>query len=66
MKRITYRHLNGEWGIQGVDLTQLPPKVYGALCKLRDIEDLLEAIQDPEITDQTACVLKDELLRVGQ
>lgn len=38
MSRMTYRKPNGEWGIEGVDLTALPPKVYGALCKLHDLE----------------------------
>lgn len=37
-KPLTYRKPNGEWGIEGVDITILPPKVYGALCKLKDIE----------------------------
>ena len=38
MGTITYYKPNGEWGIEGVDLTALPPKVYGALCKLHDLE----------------------------
>lgn len=38
MGNLTYLKPNGEWGIEGVDLSALPPKVYGALCKLRDIE----------------------------
>lgn len=38
MGNLTYCKPNGEWGIEGVDLSTLPPKVYGALCKLRDLE----------------------------
>lgn len=38
MSNLTYLKPNGEWGIEGVDLSTLPPKVYGALCRLRDIE----------------------------
>lgn len=38
MAPLTYQKPNGEWGIEGVDLTTLPPKVYGALCKLHDLE----------------------------
>lgn len=34
---------SGEWGIEGVDLSKLPPKVYGALCKLRDLEHPISA-----------------------
>lgn len=37
-EKITYCKPDGEWGIEGVDLTTLPPKVYSALCKLKDIE----------------------------
>lgn len=38
MSNLTYLKPNGEWGIEGVNLSVLPPKVYGALCKLKDIE----------------------------
>lgn len=44
MEAITYLKPNGEWGIEGVDLSTLPPKVYGALCKLRDLEHGVIAI----------------------
>lgn len=37
-KPLTYIKPNGEWGLEGVDLAALPPRVYGALCKLRDLE----------------------------
>lgn len=35
---ITYRTDQGGWGIEGVDLSALPPKVYAALHKLCEIE----------------------------
>ena len=38
VETFTYVKPNGEWGIRGVDLSTLPPKVYSALCKLKDIE----------------------------
>lgn len=38
MGNLTYLKPNGEWGIEGVDLSTLPPKVYGALCKLMKLE----------------------------
>lgn len=63
-KRLTYRHM-GMWGIEGVELGQLPPKVYGALCKLRDLEDLLEAIHQPGITEECRMVLVEELVGRG-
>ena len=44
-KRITQTTLSGEWGIPGVDLASLPPRVYGALCKLKDMEELLALLR---------------------
>lgn len=38
MAKITYRTPSGDWGIDGVDLSTLPPKVYAALHKLCDME----------------------------
>lgn len=38
MANLTFYRPNGDWGIEGVDLSTLPPKVYGALCKLHDLE----------------------------
>lgn len=37
-KPLTYRKPSGEWGIEGVDLSTLPPPVYGALAKLMRLE----------------------------
>lgn len=39
MKRITFTKPNGDWGIEGVDLAQLPPKLYSAVMKLKWYED---------------------------
>lgn len=36
--RITYS-VNGEFGIEGIDLTKLPAKVYSAVAKLKDYEN---------------------------
>lgn len=38
IKPLTYHKPSGEWGIEGVDLTSLSPKVYGALAKLHRLE----------------------------
>lgn len=48
-KRIIQTTPSGEWGIPGVDLATLPPRVYGALCKLKDMEALLEVINSPAV-----------------
>lgn len=37
-KPLIYRKPSGEWGIEGVDLSTLPPPVYGALAKLMRLE----------------------------
>jgi len=37
-KPLTYHTPSGEWGIEGVDLSTLPPQVYGALAKLMRLE----------------------------
>ena len=37
-KPLTWLKPSGEWGIEGVDLTTLPPEVYGALTKLMRLE----------------------------
>ena len=43
MARLTYKTKDGSWGLRGVPWTQLaalPPRVYGALTKLKDMEEL--------------------------
>ena len=37
-KLLTWKKPDGSWGIEGVDLAVLPPKVYVALCKLMELE----------------------------
>lgn len=39
MGRFTHKEPNGHWWIPGVNFTDLPKGVYGALCKLLDYED---------------------------
>ena len=43
MGRLTWKKENGEWGIKGVDLTKVTPEVYGALCKLKDYEEICDS-----------------------
>lgn len=43
MARLTYKTKDGSWGLRGVPWTQLvalPPRVYGALAKLKDMEEV--------------------------
>ena len=41
MARLTYKTKDGSWGLRG------PPRVYGALAKLKDMEELVDQINDP-------------------
>lgn len=61
-KRLTWKTPDGHWGIEGVDLSALPPRVYGALYKLKDLEDLIEEIQNPESADYAVELATNELL----
>ena len=38
IRPITFRRASGEWGIEGVNLSALPPTVYAALYKLMELE----------------------------
>lgn len=45
MGRLTYTDSKGSWGLKGVDwkaMLTLPPQVYGALAKLKDMENLID------------------------
>lgn len=45
MSRLTYHSKDGSWGLKGLrwdQLVALPPQVYGALAKLKDVEDLID------------------------
>ena len=44
-ERLTWTKPNGEWGLGDVDLSKLPPAVYGALCKLKHYEDELDKLR---------------------
>ena len=63
-KRITWKTPDGHWGIDGVDLAALPPRVYGALYKLKNLEDLVETVQDPFAPEYEITLAKEELLGV--
>ena len=45
MSRLTYGSKDGSWGLKGLSwekLVALPPRVYGALAKLKQMEDLVD------------------------
>lgn len=64
-KRLTFSQ-NGTWGIAGVDLSTLPPSAYGALCKLKDIENEVERMNAASsAADSPAMALFDLLQLLG-
>ena len=49
MNRLTYENKDGSWGLKGVSwdqLAALPPRVYGALAKLKDLETQVDEAGD--------------------
>ena len=50
MERLTWKKENGEWGLHGYDIKKVPTELYGALCKLKDYEEIgtAEEGQKPE------------------
>lgn len=55
MKRLTWKKPNGDWGLQGADLTALAPLVYGAVFKLMKLED---AMSEPVSQTMESCCYK--------
>ena len=61
-KPMTWRK-GGAWGIEGVDLAALPPKAYGALRKLLELEhplcptnaDRIRTMSDEELAAAIIC-----------
>ena len=69
MSRLTYRHADGSWGLKGVDwktLVALPPQVYGALAKLKDMEHQVDEINAAsEERDGSAELALAQLMTMG-
>ena len=66
MSRLTYKSKDGSWGLKGLSweqLVALPPRVYGALAKLKQMEDLVDDIggEQPEVGG----LALEELLTMG-
>lgn len=66
MSRLTYKSKDGSWGLKGLSweqLVALPPRVYGALVKLKQMEDLVDDIggAQPEVGG----LALEELLTMG-
>lgn len=48
-KRLTWSTPDGCWGVHGVELETLPTKIYAALNKLKEMEAIVEHLNDPSI-----------------
>ena len=69
MSRLTYKSKDGSWGLKGLSweqLVALPPRVYGALCKLKDMEALLEVINSPTARAWERDDAIEQLIRMGK
>ena len=65
MSRLTWSKPNGEWGVYGMDLKGLPGPVYGALLKLKRMEDLIEHINALATRDWEAELDLEELMSMS-
>ena len=67
MSRLTYKSKDGSWGLKGLSweqLVALPPRVYGALAKLKQMEDLVDDAAAPAKVGIGELAL-EELLTMG-
>lgn len=39
MGRLTWKNPDGTWGLNNMDIKEVPSKLYGAVCKLKDYEE---------------------------
>lgn len=39
MGRLTWKNPDGTWGLKNMDIKEVPSKLYGAVCKLKDYEE---------------------------
>lgn len=64
-KRLTWNTQDGSWGVHGVDLETVPAKIYGALYKLKEMEAIVERLNDPSIENFEAETLMRDLMAMA-
>ena len=64
MGRLTFENENGTWGIKGYDVKKVPKELYGAMCKLRDYERIIESPQKLLEVDELYSDMCKELAEV--
>lgn len=66
MGRLTYKQKDGSWGLKGLSweqLVALPPRVYGAMAKLKQMEDLVDDVGGAQLWVGELAL--EELLTMG-
>ncbi len=65
MSRLTYSE-NGEWGLKGYDIKQMPSTIYAALYKLKDYENICDSPQRMEDLDRMYLEKCEEVNRLQE
>lgn len=68
MGRLTWQSEDGSWGLKGLSweqLVALPPRVYGALAKLKDLEMLIDRANTEDLRGGSDLRALEELLGMG-
>lgn len=68
MARSTWSRPDGSWGLIGVEDLTTPicnPRVYTALARLRDTENLIDILNNPQTTSLQREAAIRELLTMG-
>lgn len=64
-KRLTWSTPDGCWGVHGVELETLPTKIYAALNKLKEMEAIVEHLNDPSIENFEVETLMRDLMAMA-
>lgn len=68
MGRLTWQSEDGSWGLKGLSweqLVALPPRVYGALAKLKDLEMLIDRANTEDLRGGSDLLALEQLLGMG-
>ena len=68
MSRLTWNDGRGNWGVKGLDWRELvgtSPAVYAALCKLQDLETLIDRANTEDLRGGSDLLALEELLGMG-
>lgn len=65
---LTWQSEDGSWGLKGLSweqLVALPPRVYGALAKLKDLEMLIDRANTEDLRGGSDLLALEQLLGMG-